>query len=357
MVSVKLGRLRNAITRRYSAGFIGRTLAARRTAALVRQADRLCAAQRQYDAIALLSTANARSPDLLLEKKIIALRRAAFERCQQASPPISRAAASPRSFSIDASGLPVIDGSELSVAAVESALATHGSLLIRNLVDPETAAGFVRGLDQGLSDGDTASETETPFYTPFDPSAPRGRDFVRRTGGMLTIDSPRLMVRLIDVFQRLGVDDLVAAYLGERPAISCEKSTLRRMQLLKRASWHQDGAFLGDVRSLNLWIALTPCGTDSPGLDIVPRPLDYIVETGTGDAMFPWCVGDDVAQGLAGEQGIARPQFGIGDAIIFDHTNLHRTHLAPEMTRPRHAIETWFFAPSKFPEGYAGLLL
>lgn len=349
---VKIHSLRNRIVRR-----IGRTLAERKTTALMQKTDRLRSIDRLEEAIELLTAENARNPDLTLEKKIIELRHQAFNRRQPEPPPMLGTGILERSIALDPCGLPVINGAELSVGAVSAALATHGSLLIRNLITAETAAFFVRGLDQGLADRAASEHTETPFHALYEPEKPRGRDFVKRTGGMLAIDSPRLLVRLIDVFRSLGIDELVTEYLGERPAISCEKSTLRRMQVLKRASWHQDGAFLGDVRSLNLWIALTPCGTDSPGLDIVARPLDNMVESGTGDSMFPWCVGDDVAQRVAGEAGIARPQFGIGDAIIFDHTNLHRTHVAPEMTTPRHAIETWFFAPSKFPEGYTGMML
>ena len=46
-------------------------------------------------------------------------------------------------------------------------------------------------------------------------------------------------------------------------------------------AWHQDGAFMGDVRALNLWLSLSRCGDESPGLDIVPRRLDDLVATTT----------------------------------------------------------------------------
>ena len=39
-----------------------------------------------------------------------------------------------------------------------------------------------------------------------------------------------------------------------------------------------------DIRSVNLWMALSHCGDEAPGLDIVPRRLDHIVET--GDVVF-----------------------------------------------------------------------
>jgi len=53
---------------------------------------------------------------------------------------------------------------------------------------------------------------------------------------------------------------------------------------------------------------------------------------------------------------VARPVFGPGDALLFDHLLLHRTAVSPGMTRDRYAIESWFFAPSAFPVGQLPLL-
>ena len=46
---------------------------------------------------------------------------------------------------------------------------------------------------------------------------------------------------------------------------------------------------------------------------------------------------------------ICRPVFEPGDALLFDELFLHRTACEPEMSRERHAIETWLFAPSVYP--------
>ncbi len=39
-----------------------------------------------------------------------------------------------------------------------------------------------------------------------------------------------------------------------------------------------------DVRTVNVWITLSPCGLDAPGLDVVPRRIDHLVETGSHGA-------------------------------------------------------------------------
>ena len=40
------------------------------------------------------------------------------------------------------------------------------------------------------------------------------------------------------------------------------------------------------IRSLNIWLALTHCGDDAPGLDVVARRLTELVPTGEG--AFAW---------------------------------------------------------------------
>ncbi|MDZ7732610.1 MAG: hypothetical protein U5R31_05365 [Acidimicrobiia bacterium] len=49
---------------------------------------------------------------------------------------------------------------------------------------------------------------------------------------------------------------------------------------------------------------------------------------------------------------ILRPAFEPGDALFFDERFLHKTGSSRGMSRPRHAVETWFFAPSSFPRNY-----
>ena len=86
------------------------------------------------------------------------------------------------------------------------------------------------------------------------------------------------------------------------------------------------------------------------GLDIVAGRLHDLAPRGTEGAWFDWSVGDSVARSLAGGAEIMRPIFEPGDAILFDDMNLHRTAVTPEMTHERYAIESWFFAPSHYPD-------
>jgi ectoine hydroxylase-related dioxygenase (phytanoyl-CoA dioxygenase family) len=184
-----------------------------------------------------------------------------------------------------------------------------------------------------------------------------GRNWVAGSGGVLAADSPRLLFRLFETYEEVGLRQVIAGYLGERPVLSANKCTLRRVPLTASTDWHQDGAFLGrGIRVLNVWIALTDCGVDAPGLDLLPRRFDRIVETGTGGAYFDWAVGPAVVERLAVDGPVVRPEFRAGDAVLFDEMYLHRTAIDATMTRPRYAIESWFFAPTSYPPGQVPLV-
>ena len=58
---------------------------------------------------------------------------------------------------------------------------------------------------------------------------------------------------------------------------------------------------------------------------------------------------EEVAEGAQ----VQRPIFEPGDVMLFDELFLHATGADIDMPNTRYAIESWFFGPSKFPEGYA----
>lgn len=166
-------------------------------------------------------------------------------------------------------------------------------------------------------------------------------------------DSPRMFFELVETFAETGLHQTVTDYLGERPATSLKKCTLRRVPVDAGNVWHQDAAFMGaDLRTVNVWVALSDCGgddSDVPALDVVPRRFDQLVETGTHGVVFANFVGLPVVEREAGPAGIVRPRFSAGDALLFDDLFLHATATSPTMTRPRYALECWLFAPSLIP--------
>ena len=110
---------------------------------------------------------------------------------------------------------------------------------------------------------------------------------------------------------------------------------------------------MGDVSALNLWLSLSRCGDQAPGLDIVPRRLDQIVTTGTDEAMLSYQVSQSKAEQAAGDTPIIRPIFEPGDALFFDELFLHQTGSDPrDAEPPATRSRTWFFGGSAFPGEY-----
>ena len=173
------------------------------------------------------------------------------------------------------------------------------------------------------------------------------RKFRREVGGVLAVDSPPALFDVIETFEAAGIRRIVGEFFGEQPALLAKKWTLRRVPHDSGESgWHQDGAFMGgDIRSLNVWLSLSHCGDDAPGLDIVARRFEEIVPTGSDGAWLDWNVGPRMVERVA-NGSVTRPIFEAGDAMIFDHMLLHRTAVDAGMTRDRYAVEAWFLAPS-----------
>jgi hypothetical protein len=255
----------------------------------------------------------------------------------------------------EADGLPEIAPADLDPELLRAGILRDGCLLVRGLVPREAALAFAEHIERAFAERDRGSEPG--WYEEFEPD-PRfnpidNRSWIKEGGGVLAIDSPKLSFEMLELFESAGIPELVAGYLGEPPLISIEKTTLRKAEPTVGGAWHQDGAFMGKVRSLNLWLALSRCGDVAPGLDIVPRRLEEFAPTQTDDAVLSYQVSNQKAEDAASGVAIVRPVFEPGDALFFDEKCLHETASDPSMPNPRFAIENWFFGGSAFPGEFA----
>jgi hypothetical protein len=275
-------------------------------------------------------------------------------------PPASPSFATPSAASLPASVLPEFEPGQLTAGLMRAAVLRDGCVLVRGLISRERALALADGIDAAYERRERRDAGEDPrdgYYDEFIPHERFGQDLLRHWikegGGLLGADSPKLTFEFTEALRDAGVDRLVADYLGEPVLVSSHKTTMRQAQPSVSGQWHQDGKFMGDVRSLNLWLSLSRCGDIAPGLDIVPVRLDDYVATGTEGAALSWTISDEQARAAAGEAPILRPTFEPGDALLFDELFLHKTGSEPSMPNPRYAIENWFFGASGFPTEYA----
>jgi hypothetical protein len=329
-------------------------LAPRRRGAEIKRADALAAEGRYREAIDALTAANRRQPDPLIEERLVRLR---IEGSKHIEPSTGLPTWPPTVDDLfpDVVGLPETTRGGLTLEVLQSAILRHGCLLVRGLLDKAQVDRLVDGIDHTFTAFDTVRGTDgakdSPWFVPCPEYASDDREFARDASGVLCIDSPRGLFDVVETFEETGIGRLVAGFLGEPPMLLGKKWTLRRVPAgFLYADWHQDGSFMGrDIRAMNVWISLSHCGDDAPGLDIIAQRFEDIVQTGTDGAAMDWSVGPGLVEREIPPDDIVHPIFEPGDALLFDHLLLHRTDIRPGTTRPRYAVEAWFAAPSSYP--------
>ena len=328
------------------------------TARALELADALSAEGRALEAIENLTEANRLRRSAAVERRLVRLRREAFAHLDRSLPPPAWPPFVPDDAPDTSSGPLIVTPAELTAGTIRSGLQRHGCVLIRGLVPRARAARLRAAIERTFDAYDETQEGRITADTAawFDPledvaDGAELRRFGRAAQSVLAADSPRTLYELLETVYEVRLDRLIAAYLGERPALDVKKCVLRRVDwTCQHSLWHQDGAFLGPgIRTVNAWFALTPCGRDAPGMDLIPMREPRLLTAGEPGAGFHWAVSPDtIARELPGAQPW-RPEFDAGDVLLFDHYLLHRTAAAPGMTALRFAIESWFFASSVYP--------
>jgi len=265
--------------------------------------------------------------------------------------------------------VPEIPASEFSAAVLREAIAKAGHLIVRGLFADSDVARLRYCIDHALDARFDASSKEQPpadddpWYYPSPKFPGIHESFSQlahqkkydRTGSMMVIDSPRGTSATLEFFRKYGMKALLEEYFGEPGVIATRKWVFRLVEAkeIKRdwigGGWHQDGQFMGaDVDALNLWAPLSACGDDShaPGIALLPRRLERVLEFGTRGAKIEWMVGPELVQKLAEETPVVTPHFDPGDALFFDQFSLHRSGHVPGKRHNRYALESWFYGRS-----------
>jgi hypothetical protein len=152
---------------------------------------------------------------------------------------------------------------------------------------------------------------------------------------------------------------VVTAKLGERSVLDVEQSWVRRQYPHAQAppfhaphAWHQDGALGHDFASgageaggllemVTAWIALTPCGDDAPGLELVDEPLAELLPV--------VALTDEAVRRRFAAGSFRHPVMRPGDAVVFSGGTLHRTHVTAEMHHERLSVELRWFPSERVP--------
>ncbi len=324
------------------------------------EAEALEAEGKLFEAIDRLTELNRAQRDPNVERELRRVRHLAGIELLETAPenPVYPEPAATVPARGEQSRCPEVTPAELTPETLRAAFLEAGCLLVRDVMDDDKALQLAADIDHSFEvrkERGYGNPDPDGFYDemrPEDPFKIAERDWIEEGGGVLAADSPKMLFDMLDTFERANLRKVIESYLGEKPAISAQKCTLRKATPDVGGGWHQDGKFMGDVRSINVWLSLSRCGDVAPSMDVVPVRLEEFAEIGGPGTYLDFQISDVTADKLAGDIGVVRPIFNPGDALLFDHMFLHQTGSDPSMPNPRYAIESWFFGPSSYPENY-----
>jgi len=155
---------------------------------------------------------------------------------------------------------------------------------------------------------------------------------------------------------------LLMRALGGCLAIDLDQAWVRRQYAVPRYpplhaphGWHQDGALGFDflapcntrskrcdlLNMITCWIALTACGRDAPGLELI---------AGSPNALLPVrSLSDSAIRDRHPAHAFWHPLLDPGDAVLFSGEVIHRTHVTPSMEMDRTSLELRFFRADSIP--------
>ncbi len=248
--------------------------------------------------------------DAALEREAVDILLRALQTQSPVATPPAHTAPKPQlpTMAAGAAGIPEIGADDLNADILRGSMAEHGYLLVRGLIDSTRVEALTNAIDQSLQQRAAAhapganSKHNSPWYYP-SPHFPGNHvSYANRnasnkysaTGSMPVIDSPRGCHAVLDVFHQIELGDVLHSFFGEEGVIAARKWMFRLAAAQPDTvegiggGWHQDGQFMGErINTLNLWIALTPCGdgTDAPGIALIPRRFSELLEFGTRGAL------------------------------------------------------------------------
>ncbi len=256
--------------------------------------------------------------------------------------------------------LPVLDAKDLTAASLRERLARNGCCQIRNLLRMsdvlmlrDLAERTYQEFDAGAADALESARNRPQVLINRDAYCdhlPNVKIF-RQFGSIPMSYCAVFTEALCSALERTAVPPALSAWFGARVGVSLNASSVRYSELDNevRRVFHQDGNFLGGeaAQTVNCWIALDPCGRDAPGLEVFPFRVDRLIPAGGDGAIVPWEIEESLTYRELGADRSWIPEFQPGDAFLFDHQHVHRTHKTDAMTRSRYAIECWMFPSLK----------
>jgi tetratricopeptide (TPR) repeat protein len=248
------------------------------------------------------------------------------------------------------------EAKSLDPARLSSALSRFGCAFVRGLFDPERLAEFAFNVQQNLDNTEalTASFGRNayvnegyPLYFASEPGyAVEVRDRYKASyPDMLRhehfegFDLRDICRFVFSALHRTRADVALRDYLAVGSLhLSPMHSLIRNMTAPPDpfiGAFHQDARVFGtDMRIVTMWFPLPYRHGDSPSLEIVPFRTHSFLPSKDGS----------IDQDIFEPAVFWRPEYELGDAVLFSGLNAHRSYASPGMGTTRISIDVRFCA-------------
>ncbi|MEZ0373551.1 MAG: hypothetical protein ACAI44_30960 [Candidatus Sericytochromatia bacterium] len=235
---------------------------------------------------------------------------------------------------------------ELTAASFNETLASHNCLLIRKqgpawmiqetlrralkvfefrqrqFEQRQLPPGYHKNYDYGLMTYIGIRELDLPHESPF---------------------------QIVSAFAKSSLRPLFEACLGKPLYFNLTESAVRR-QLPDRPElyipFHQDGPFCQNPAwpQLNCWAPLVSCGSQAPGLEMLPVGLQEMlpVTPDQHEHYGHYALSDKEVFRHGRPEQLWHPGLEPGDVLLLNSYALHRTYAQPSMQTPRYSLELRF---------------
>ena len=221
----------------------------------------------------------------------------------------------------------------VSGAALVSCLRAHGAAKLAGFFDPSLIAWILEQFRTSMA------ERQKQWDAGMLPRE-HHKDF---TGGSMRLDQVTIDGRTAG--EALTREPLQAA-ADEMLGHSARRSHSSYIRTIspgpEELPFHQDQTLV-ESALLNIWLPLTPCGTDAPGLEVALTPKTELLATTGPQESNRLVERKQITRELIvdtfGERALWHPTFEPGDALVFSGSTVHRTYVTEAMTEPRTSIE------------------
>lgn len=249
---------------------------------------------------------------------------------------------------------------------IVAGFADHEAVLVRDAIPVDWAAGYLDRIKHYFACVENACGVEPITATA------RGlvESFRRQSGLGLSsryaevFPIPAGIRNIFNPLKASGIVDCARRFYGSELFFMPDYSSVRRQspeESAKALTWHQDGAAVGnsseDQLGLVFWVPLTPVDAETPGLEIVARPAGALYpHVGTASGYNEIADNARVAKEFA-DSIVRVPPMAVGDILIISFNTIHRTYLAPGMTRTRYSLDVRAVPLRHVPWQYRGWLV